>query len=58
MKKAKPYTSGEAFWKDLVRQFGKAEAAEVAGRYFECPVREGDEEEKEFRSELRKAMGG
>ena len=56
-RRAKPCASGEAFWKDLVKQFGKSEAADVAGRYFDCPVREGDEEEKQFRRELREAMG-
>ena len=56
MRRAKPYTSGEAFWKDLVKRFGKTEAADVAGRYFDCPVRDGDEEEMGFRRELRSAM--
>lgn len=56
MRKARPYSSGADFWKDLVKQFGRAEAFNVAKRYLECPVREGDEEEHWFRLELRDAM--
>jgi len=50
------YSSGFAFWIDLVTQFGKKDAVQVANNYLDCPVRPGDKEEEAFRKELRDAM--
>lgn len=58
MKKSQKYESGYAFWLDLVIQFGKKDAVQVASNYFDCPFRDGDTEEVKFREELRDAMEG